>query len=125
MNFLLVGLGGALGAIARYGISTLLPNFDPSRHFPVATLLANAVGSLLIGFVIAAFFIGARLGDEWRLLMIVGVLGGFTTLSAFSLETMQLVQAGRLGVAAMYAILSLVGMPVLCAIGWWIGRSVS
>ena len=125
MNFAIVALGGALGAMARYGISLHLPSFDASRHFPLATLMANTIGSLLIGFVIAALFAGGRLGEEWRLFMVVGLLGGFTTFSAFSLETLMLVQAGRPATAALYAVMSLVGIPALCAFGWWLGRAVS
>lgn len=125
MSFVIVGLGGALGAMARYGISLLLPSFDPSRHFPLATLMANTIGSLLIGFVIAALFSGGRLGEEWRLFMVVGLLGGFTTFSAFSLETLMLFQTGRPTAAAIYAVMSLVGIPALCACGWWLGRAVS
>ena len=125
MNFVLVGLGGALGAMARYGISVLLPSFDPSRHFPLATLTANAVGSVLIGLVVASLFTGAKLGDEWRLLVVVGLLGGFTTFSAFSLETLMLFQAGRPAVAALYAALSVAVIPALCMCGWWLGRVVS
>ena len=124
MNFAIVALGGALGAMARYGISLHLPSFDASRHFPFATLMTNTIGSLLIGFVIAAF---VRWRSTWKMAPVYGrwPVGWFYDVFGVLTETMMLVQAGRPATAALYTVISLVGIPALCAFGWWLGRVVS
>ena len=98
-----VGLGGALGAIARFAVSALI---GAHHVFPWATLAINIAGSFAIGLVWGAY--GAT---EWfqqwgRLFLVVGLLGGFTTFSAFSLETMNLLQGARYGLAGSYVIAS-------------------
>lgn len=111
MEFLLVGLGGALGAMGRYGIS-LLPW---GGTFPLLTLLTNLLGAVAIGCV--AGLSGGVLSPGWTLFWKTGVCGGFTTFSTFSLETLNLVRQGRWGLGTLYALLS-VG---LCLGGVWCG----
>ena len=110
---LLVGLGGFVGSVARYLVGVLVS--PTAAGIPAATLLVNAIGSLLIGLLAG---IGqARLGrDVWHL-AVVGGLGGFTTFSAFSAETTALFQAGR-GGAALLNIGAQVGLGLLAA---WAG----
>ena len=112
MEFLLVGLGGALGAMGRYGIS-LLPW---SGTFPLLTLLTNFLGTVAIGCV--AGLSGGVLSPGWTLFWKTGVCGGFTTFSTFSLETLTLLERGRLLPGLGYAGASL----VLCVAGVWLGR---
>lgn len=119
--WLAVALGGAMGSLARYGLGVWVRGALPA--FPMATLLVNVVGGLCIGLIFAA---GATRPDwpEWlRTGAITGVLGGFTTFSAFSLETLLLWQEGR--VAAAFANVALNVMLSLgaCALGLWLGRS--
>jgi CrcB protein len=107
-QLLLVMLGGAVGSGARYltGRATL-SMFGPA--FPYGTLAVNLVGGFGMGLLVGAL---ARLpvpGESWRLLLGVGVLGGFTTFSAFSLDVVTMMQRGDLGVAAFYILLSVVG----------------
>lgn len=110
-----VGLGGALGAIARYGISLL-----PLRSgFPWLTLATNLLGALLIGCVVGIAE-GGRLPSGAVLFWKTGVCGGFTTFSTFSLETLQLLEDGKTGWGAVYAVLSV----ALCIAGVWCGRSM-
>src|SRR5690349_22902546 len=101
---LLVGIGGALGSIARYGSGILVGRVWPSA-FPLATMLINISGSLLMGLFIGFL---ARTTPAWqadaRLFFAVGVLGGFTTLSSFSLDTVVLIERGELGQAADYVL---------------------
>ena len=100
--YLLVGIGGAIGSVARYGSGVMVGRVWPSS-FPMATMMVNISGSLLMGL-----FIGwlARTTPAWqadaRLFFAVGVLGGFTTLSSFSLDTVVLLERGEIGQAALY-----------------------
>lgn len=118
LAILCVFLGGGVGAVLRFLVSWSLSG---NALFPWATLLVNVVGSLAIGVV-------AGLGQphawyhEWgRYLIVTGLLGGFTTFSAFSLETVALAEGGRSGVAILYASASV----ILCLAAAWIGLRLS
>ncbi|MEA4942222.1 MAG: fluoride efflux transporter CrcB [Oscillibacter sp.] len=116
MNFLVVGLGGGLGAAARYGIGLL-----PWRgSFPILTLFINLLGAAVIGFL-TGFAAQRQIGPRSLLFWKTGVCGGFTTFSTFSLEAMQLLSAGERGLAALYILLSLAG----CLLGVWLGYTLS
>jgi len=120
MQVILVGLGGFFGAIARYGIGRLLVG----GSFPYATLLVNVVGSLLIGLAVIA--LAARSGDSShiRLFLVVGFLGAFTTFSAFSLETLALIQQESWGRALVNVFANLLLCLVAVATGMFLGRSL-
>ncbi len=107
--FFAVAIGGALGALSRYSFALIAVTLVDNR-LPWATLGVNVVGSFCIG--IAAILIGDRLIEEeiWRLLLVVGFLGSFMTFSAFSLETLLLLQQGNYNIALAYA----VGSITLC-----------
>ncbi|MBJ3784151.1 fluoride efflux transporter CrcB [Devosia sediminis] len=113
----LVGLGGAIGSMARYGMSVLIGRFW-SGSFPLATLLVNITGSmamgLLIGFLVRTL---PASGPDIRLFVGIGVLGGFTTFSSFSLDTISMIERGELGQAALYVGLSV----VVCLAGLYCG----
>ncbi len=118
LPFFWVGAGGALGACLRYGLSLALP----AARFPVATLCANLIGCALAGAALAACERGSLSGSS-RLFLMTGVLGGFTTFSAFSIETLQLIREG-LGTQALgYALLSLCGCVLAAAAGFWVARA--
>ena len=103
-----IGVGGAVGTLLRYGLSLLLAERTLSSGWPLGTLAANAIGSFLLAVVITAFD-GARIGGvDARLVLGVGVLGGFTTYSSFNLETIALAQEGHLGRAAAYVTVTVV-----------------
>ena len=114
---LLVGAGGAIGAMLRYGVSTIVGKLWPS-DFPVATLVINIAGSLVMGLLVGWL---ARAMPAWaaeaRLFVAVGVLGGFTTFSAFSLEAILLLERGAPVQAALYVLLSV----ALCLVGLYLG----
>lgn len=114
-NILLVALGGALGASARYGVS--LATAQPSDAWPWPTFSINVAGSLLIG--VLAGWLSARgdAGEPWRLFVGVGVLGGFTTFSAYSLDTMRMIERGDWVGAAVYALGSVAAGLAAVAIG--------
>jgi len=100
-----VAFGGALGALARYGVSWAL-GAPPAGAFPAATFLANIAGSLLIG-LLGGFLAVRTLPEALRELAGTGFLGGFTTLSAFGFETVRLATDGYFAMALLYAVLSI------------------
>lgn len=103
-NLLLVALGGGIGSTLRYG-TFLLVN---SKTFPYATLAVNILGSFIIGIVFALTLKEEVLSGNWKLFLASGICGGFTTFSAFSLENMSLLQAGKYGMAITYIGLSVI-----------------
>lgn len=109
--YLLVGAGGAIGAMLRFGYGNVAGRLWPSQ-FPHGTLVINVVGSLAMGLLMGAL---ARAvpdhGETMRLIVAVGVLGGFTTFSAFSLDAITLIERGHFGTALAYVLLS-VGLAV-------------
>lgn len=123
-----VALGGGIGALARYQLGRFMTGWlSPNvvMAFPFPTLAVNAIGSLLMGLL--AGWLALRgdglgmQGDQLRLLLGVGLLGGFTTFSAFSLEMVLLVERGHYGLAGLYVLLSL----GLCLSGLMIGLMIS
>lgn len=119
IRILLVAIGGALGAVARYGVGRVLPMGD----WPHATLTVNVVGGLLMGLLTGWLAFRGGAGQESvRLFAAVGVLGGFTTFSAFSLETALMIERGRIGMAAAYVGLSVALSVAALFAGLWIAR---
>src|SRR5262249_12521927 len=116
-QLLLVALGGAIGSVARYGVGLAAARLF-GLAFPWGTLFVNVAGGLAMGVL------AARVGPEqehWRLLLGVGVLGGFTTFSTFSLEAFRLMQQGP-GPAALYMVASVVLSVGACWAGFALGR---
>lgn len=122
-KFLLVGLGGALGSICRYGISRLVVT-APSA-FPWNTLAVNLAGCFLIGLLMGwgGPEKGLQLGT--RLLWVTGFCGGFTTFSTFSWEGLALLKAGNVGGFLFYAGLSLIVGFSLTVLGFWISGKLA
>ena len=119
--WLVVALGSAVGGVARYGVGLLAARAWGSA-FPTGTLLINVVGSFIIVFYGALTLAGGPLpaSAAMRAFIMVGFCGGFTTFSSFSLQTLELLQAGEMARAALY----IVGSVVLCLagafLGWWL-----
>lgn len=111
-----IAAGGALGSVLRYGLSTWVHSFA-GRGFPYGTLAVNVLGSLAMGalFVLLVERLGAS--AVWRAGLLIGVLGGFTTFSSFSIETFNLIEQGALAKAAGNMAASL----VLCLGATWLG----
>lgn len=121
-NVLLVALGGGLGAAARFGVSLAVPS--RADAFPYATFLINVGGSLLIGLLAGWLAMRGDAGEAWRLFLGVGVLGGFTTFSAYSLETMRMIERSDWIGASTYAIGSVLAGLAAVAIGMMIAKRV-
>ena len=111
-----VAVGGALGALARYGVITLAAAWW-GKGFPWGVLIANLSGSFLIGVLGMLFLERAWLSEAWRVPFLVGVLGAFTTFSAFSWDTLTLFQNG----AMIRAVLNVVANVVFCLLAAWCG----
>ncbi len=117
--FAAVAAGGAVGALARYGVGLLLPH-QPGT-FPLGTLLINVVGGLAIGALIVAIVERGKAHPLVRPFVITGILGGFTTFSTFTVDAQQLLAAGRLATAGAYLACTLVA-----AVGaTWVGLEVA
>lgn len=124
---LLVFVGGGTGALCRW-LLTVTAGRALGAAFPYGTLAANALGSLLMG-VLTALLVGigskdAATGENLRLLLGVGVLGGFTTFSSFSMETLKLLQTQGAGTAALNVAANLLLGAVCVGCGWYLGRSL-
>ncbi|MEM7295538.1 MAG: CrcB family protein [Pseudomonadota bacterium] len=113
MTLFSVALGGALGSVLRYGFGLWLT-------FPAGTLTVNVLGSFLIGTV-SAWAAGRSLAP----LLVFGLLGGFTTFSAFSLDVLRLAEAGRLAFAGAYAVASVALSLLACGFGLWLARGLA
>ena len=115
-KLLLVFIGGGLGAVSRFLVTTALAG--KLGNFPLGTLTANFFGSLLMGLVIGLL---AGRFESVRLFVAVGFLGGFTTFSSFSAETLSLIQNGQIFAASANIIVSIVAGLMACAVGLKIG----
>ena len=115
-------IGGGLGAVARWALSTWVTTRAGSA-FPWGTLLVNVLGCLAIGALVGWLADKHTLGPTPRLLLVTGLLGGFTTFSTFGLETWQLIEEGRGHLAASYAVASLVAGVTGVVLGLWSTRA--
>ncbi len=122
LNVLLVALGGGLGAAGRFGISLAFPARGDA--WPWATFGINVTGSLLIGVLAGWLSTRGEAGEPWRLLLGVGVLGGFTTFSAYSLETMRMIERNDWVGASTYSIGSVIAGLAAVAIGLAMAKRV-
>ncbi len=122
--YLWVALGGALGSVARFWITGTVADMTGWR-FPWSTLFINVLGSFVIGLVAGLTLAPERLGwhPDARLFLMTGVCGGFTTFSAFSLQTVELLQAGEAAAAAFYAAASVLLCVAFTAAGLLLARA--
>ena len=123
MSWLAVGLGAALGAWLRWGLSLLLNTLH--HQLPLGTLIANLGGGYLIGLAIGFFAGHMEIAPEWRLFAITGFLGGLTTFSSFSAESMMLLQRGDYAWALGHTALHLFGSIALCIAGFASYRAIA
>ena len=118
MNLLLIAVGGAAGALLRYGVSEWVT--APRGGFPLATLLANVTGAFLLG-VASLLLVRLEVSAAVRLGLTVGVLGAYTTFSTFSVETLDLISDGEWRMAALYVVASVAGALAAA----WAGQSLA
>jgi CrcB protein len=124
MSYLWVGLGGAAGSILRFWLGGLISNTTIGSQFPLGTMVINITGSFVIGVFAAMTSPESRFNPNWRSfavqLLMVGLCGGYTTFSSFSLQTLNLAREGQW----LYAGLNIGLSVVLCLVGVWIGYAL-
>lgn len=122
MNWLAVGIGAALGAWLRWGLGLWLGSLH--AYVQAGTLAANLAGGYLVGLALGFFAAHPELPPEWRLFAITGFLGGLTTFSSFSGESVLLLQRGEVGWALVHTALHLLGSLLCCAAGFATWRAL-
>jgi CrcB protein len=122
LTYLWVALGGAAGSVARYGSAALFARLSQGT-FPWSTLFVNVSGSLVIGVLAGLVAIDGRplLGSDARALLMIGLCGGYTTFSSFSLETLRLAREG----AWLSATANVLGSVLLCLAAVWLGTQLA
>jgi CrcB protein len=107
MGFLIVFIGGGIGAALRHGFNLAFARLV-GNAFPYATRFDNASGSVAMGLLVAFFAFRTGVPQHWQLFLTTGILGGYTTFSTFSLDVALLYERGEIGLAALYVLLSVV-----------------
>lgn len=111
-----VAAGGAIGALSRFWLSGSVHALM-GKEFPYGTFVVNVIGSLLMGFLYVWLFDRLNMGPSWRAFLVVGCLGSFTTFSAFSIETLNLMING----AWLKSLVNVVASVVVCIVMAWVG----
>jgi len=121
-RFLLVAAGGAIGSVARYGLGLAAGRLVPDAGWPLGTFAANVLGGLMMGLLVGWLtFRGGAQQEAVRLFAAVGVLGGFTTFSSYSLEAVQMIERRQIGLACAYV----VGSVVLAVLALFVGLMIA
>ena len=124
MNYLIVFLGAGIGGAGRHGVNVLAARLVGTA-FPAGTLVINVLGCLLMGLIAGFFAFRGHLPQEARLFLATGVLGGFTTFSAFSLDLFDMVARGEAVLGAAYAVSSVAGSVIALLVGFSLGKVVA
>ena len=120
MNLLVIAIGGAIGSVARYLLSTFLLRVTGSQ-FPIGTFAVNVIGCAVFGAMAGAASQRLSLAPEVRLFLFVGILGGFTTFSSYAFESVVLMRDGHVLAASV----NVVGQVVLGLVAVWAGYAIS
>jgi CrcB protein len=119
LNILYIGLGGFIGAVSRYLLSRYINNLLPA--FPFGTLAVNILGSFVLGFIIYSVSLGRNVSPEMRDFIIIGILGGFTTMSAFAYESFRLMELSQMMLFALNIALNV----ILCIAAVYAGKELA
>jgi CrcB protein len=122
-NIFIIGIGGFLGAISRYGVALWIGQ-RWGRNFPLGTFLINISGSFLIGLLMSLFTERFMVNPQWRLLLVVGFLGAYTTFSTFEYETGALMKDGEWLIAGLNVVLSVFAGFIALKLGEVIAKSI-
>lgn len=121
---IIVFLGAGLGGTLRYGVNQLVTRLT-GAGFPLGILTVNVLGCFAMGVIVGWFALRSDPGSDWRLFLTTGVLGGFTTFSAFALDSATLWERGAHGSALGYVLLSVIGSLAAVFVGLALARSLS
>ena len=119
LNILYIGAGGFIGAVSRYLLSRYRNNLLPS--FPFGTLAVNILGSFILGFIIYSVSLGRNISPEMRDFITIGMLGGFTTMSAFAYESFRLMELNQMMLFALNIALNV----ILCIAAVYAGKELA
>ena len=119
LQILYIGAGGFIGAVSRFLVSKYLNNLLPA--FPLGTLVVNITGSFVLGFVMYSISLGKSVSPDMRDFITIGVLGGFTTMSAFAYESFRLAELNQVMLFAINAVLNF----VLCIAAVYAGKELA
>jgi fluoride exporter len=122
-NYLYVFIGGGIGTIFRYWLSGFIPRYTGSQ-FPYGILVVNVIGCFFIGFLMSALEERFVINPSLRIFLTIGILGGFTTFSTFSYETIAMLRDSELLRATLYVVLSIILCLGGTQIGSWIGKII-
>lgn len=123
MNYLLIFLGGGLGSVARFFTSSVIGKYS-GINFPWGTLGVNLIGAFLIGLIVEILGLKLNLPENWRFFLVTGFLGGFTTFSAFSLESSLMLSKGEYVNLIAYISLSVIGTITLVLLATHTARTI-
>ena len=124
LKYLLVGIGGCLGSILRFWLGSYIGSKMGTR-FPYGTFVVNITGSFLIGLVLALLTARTQWSANWRYLIPIGFIGGYTTFSSFEFETLRTMQDGRIGLGLLYVATSVIAGLVAVWGGMIAGRAIA
>ena len=120
MNLLLIAIGGALGSVARYLLSTFVLRVSGTL-FPLGTFIVNVVGCLVFGAIAGATSQRVQISSTTRLFLLTGILGGFTTFSTYTFESFALIRDGQF----VWATINIAGQVVVGLVGFWAGYVIA
>ena len=123
VNIFIIGIGGFLGAISRYGVALWIGQ-RWGRNFPLGTFVINVSGSFLIGLLMSLFTERFMVNPQWRLMLVVGFLGAYTTFSTFEYETGTLMKDGEWLIAMLNVLLSVIVGFIALKLGEVIAKSI-
>ncbi len=123
MEYIAVALGGALGALARFLISSQVGK-ALGVGFPFGTLAVNVIGSFVMGVCAVLIIEHLKMPGYWREFVMVGFLGALTTFSTFSLDGLNLLQNGQVSTAILYFVISVIGSVLACFSGWYLTKII-
>ena len=124
LKYLMVGVGGFLGSILRFWLGSYIGDKMGTR-FPYGTFVINVTGSFLIGMVFALMTVKTLWSPNWRYLIPIGFIGGYTTFSSFEFETLRTIQDGQIGLGLLYVAASVVVGFIAVWGGMVAGRAIS
>lgn len=122
-KYIIIGLGGFLGSIARFGLASVIQTRTESL-FPYGTLAVNIIGCFVIGLLMTLFQERVTVGPNLRLFLVIGLLGGFTTFSSFSYDTFAMLKSGNVLGAGLNAGMSLFGCLAATWAGFYAGENL-